>query len=91
MKSILTDIFHFQMEEHHCGEQYKDVNNKLTEYDDFMTKALKDNKELLDHYNLMTNALDEYDSIAVKDFYELGFKSGFCLALDIFDINQIKR
>ena len=86
MQSILTEFFHIQSEELSCGEKYKNANTKLADNDEYVTKALKDNPVLLAHYNAVTDALDEYDAIAVKDFYDMGFKAGFALAMEIFDV-----
>ena len=89
MQSILSEIFHFQCEDFRCGEKYKEVNKKLADNDEYISNALKDNPVLLEHYNAVTGALDEYDAIAVEDFYELGFKSGFTLAMEIFNVKVL--
>ena len=84
-KSSIDQIFFMQLSDKTCDSRYKEVNAKISEIEDYMQNALKDNKELLEHYNAMTAALDEYDAIAVQDFYIEGFKFGFKLAMDIFE------
>lgn len=85
--SVLTQIFYMQQESISCDEKYDHANTQLSDNDDILNAALKNDEKLLECYKAAMDAQDEYEAIAVKDFYTLGFKSGFKLAMEIFNIN----
>ena len=86
-KSILTQIFYLQEEALCCDEKYNHANTQLCENDKIISAALKNDEMLLKNYKAVIDAQDEYEAIAVKEFYGLVFKSGFKLAMEIFNIN----
>ena len=86
--SIISYLFYMTNENHRCDARYKKVTDKLCKNDNYMSEALKDNSDLLNHYEAVKDALDEYDAIAVKDYFEMGFKSGLRLALEALDFSQ---
>ncbi len=67
-------------------EKYDRSNTLLADNDELITAALRDKPELLAHYKAFCDAQDEYEAISVKEFYSVGFKRGFKLALEIFDV-----
>ena len=86
-KSVLTEIFYLQEESLSCDDKYNHANKQLCDNDEILSTALKNDERLLKSYKAIMDAQDEYEAIAVKEFYALGFKSGFKLAMEIFNIN----
>lgn len=81
----ISEIFFMQLNNISCDGKYDEVNDILSNTNDYMLNALKDNEEILKHYKTMTDALDKYNALESKDFYIEGFKFGFKLAMDIFN------
>ncbi|MDE5602276.1 MAG: hypothetical protein K2J16_07250 [Clostridia bacterium] len=86
-ESILTQIFNHQQESINLNGKCDQINAKLENNEKILTDALKNDEKLLKSYKAAMDAQEEYEAIAVKDFYTLGFKSGFKLAMEIFNIN----
>ena len=85
----LAEIFFMQLDSKSCDSRYTEVNKKIGDEDEYMTNALKDNQEILKHYTAMTDALDEYNAIETEEFYMEGFKFGFKLAMEIFEVKSL--
>ena len=82
----ISEIFLMQLNDISCCDsKYDEVNEIISDTNDYMFNTLKDNEEILKHYRIMTDAPDKYNALESKDFYIEGFKFGFKLAMDIFD------
>lgn len=84
--SLISQIFFMWTDNKKLSPIFDDVIDKLIDNDNFMRKALKDNPQWLKHYTDVTDALDEYDALAIKEHFIDGFKLGLKLAMEILKI-----
>ena len=62
------------------------VLDVVNENEEFLLKELSLKPEILEIYKRLDNALGEFNLIENEHYYIEGFKFGFLLAMDIFDI-----
>ena len=64
----------------------KSVLEVITEYEELLLEKLSQNPELLETYKKLDNAISELTCVENEHFYAEGFRFGFLMAMDIFDI-----
>lgn len=62
------------------------VLDVINESEELLLKELSLKPEILEIYKRLDNALGEFNLIENEHYYIEGFKFGFLLAMDIFDI-----
>ncbi|MBQ9781740.1 MAG: hypothetical protein IJW26_00985 [Clostridia bacterium] len=58
----------------------------INENEEILLKELSKKPKILEIYNKLNNALGELDLIENEHYYIEGFKFGFLMAKDIFDV-----
>ena len=88
MKSAILELFHgtFAQIENlkPTAKQIKSLD-LVIEYDEKLTKLIKDNQEALDVYKQFKHAMEESTYAETVTFYKEGFRNGFQIALDAMD------
>ena len=62
------------------------VLDVIIECEEVLLKKLSQNSEILETYKKLDNAISELTSIENEHYYTEGFRFGFLLAMDMFEI-----
>ena len=68
------------------GNEEKSVLDVIIEYEEVLLEKLSKEQDVLQIYKKLDNAISELTCIENEHFYAEGFRFGFLMAMDIFDI-----
>lgn len=90
--SAIKDMFYGNRGRHDSFKiknEEKSVLNVIANYEELLLKKISKNPETLEIYNKLDNAISELSCIENERSYIEGFRFGFLMAIDIFEIYAV--
>lgn len=88
--SAIKDMFYGNRGQHDnviINKNDLKILDSVIKFDDTLRDKLKTSPEILEIYNEFDNAVSELNSIENEHYYIEGFKFGFLMAMDIYNLS----